>query len=164
MSRRRRPIRREILPDPVFADTLVTKFVNCMMIDGKKSASEKIFYGALEIVTKKAAGEDPLQMFKRALENLKPQVEVKSRRVGGSNYQVPVEVRPERRQALAIRWLIGYSRLRNEKSMVDKLAAESFCSLPLLIRKSSHSSKQRLVPGAVFFCPHRSSLIQPRHM
>ncbi|MEY4066655.1 MAG: hypothetical protein RIR26_2863 [Pseudomonadota bacterium] len=124
MSRRRRPIRREILPDPVFADTLVTKFVNCMMIDGKKSASEKIFYGALDIVLKKAAGEEPLQMFKRALENLKPQVEVKSRRVGGSNYQVPVEVRPERRQALAIRWLIGYSRLRNEKSMVDKLAAE----------------------------------------
>jgi small subunit ribosomal protein S7 len=95
-----------------------------MMIDGKKSASEKIFYGAIELIAKKAPGEEPVQMFKRALENLKPQVEVKSRRVGGSNYQVPVEVRPERRQALAIRWLIGYSRLRNEKSMVDKLAAE----------------------------------------
>ena len=123
MSRRRRPIRREILADPVFNDTLVTKFVNCMMEDGKKSASEKIFYGAMEIVGKKAA-EDALQVFKRALENLKPQVEVKSRRVGGSNYQVPVEVRTDRRQALAIRWLISFSRLRNEKSMRDKLAAE----------------------------------------
>ncbi|MCA2959956.1 MAG: 30S ribosomal protein S7 [Silvanigrellales bacterium] len=124
MARRRRPIRREILPDPVFADTLVTKFINCMMIDGKKSASEKIFYGAIEIVAKKSPGEDAIQVFKRALENLKPQVEVKSRRVGGSNYQVPVEVRPERRQALALRWLIQYSRLRNEKSMRDKLAGE----------------------------------------
>jgi len=124
MARRRRPVRREILPDPVFGDTLVTKFINCMMIDGKKSASEKIFYGAIEIVEKKSPGEDAIQVFKRALENLKPQVEVKSRRVGGSNYQVPVEVRPERRQALALRWLIQYSRLRNEKSMRDKLAGE----------------------------------------
>lgn len=123
MARRRRPIRREILPDPVFADTLVTKFMNCMMVDGKKAAAEKIFYGAVEIVAKKS-GEEPLSVFKRALENLKPQVEVKSRRVGGSNYQVPVEVRPERRQALSIRWLISFSRLRNEKSMRDKLAAE----------------------------------------
>ena len=123
MARRRRPIRREILPDPVFADTLVTKFMNCMMVDGKKSAAEKIFYGAVEIVAKKS-GEEPLSVFKRALENLKPQVEVKSRRVGGSNYQVPVEVRPERRQALSIRWLISFSRLRNEKSMRDKLAGE----------------------------------------
>ena len=123
MSRRRRPVRREILPDPVYGDTLVTKFVNCMMIDGKKAAAEKIFYGAMEVVLKKS-GEDAVQVFRRALENLKPQVEVKSRRVGGSNYQVPVEVRPERRQALALRWLISYSRLRNEKSMCDKLANE----------------------------------------
>lgn len=123
MSRRRRPIRREILPDPVFGDTLVTKFVNCMMLDGKKSAAEKIFYGALEVVGQKA-NEDSLGMFKKALENIKPQIETRSRRVGGSNYQVPVEVRPERRQALAIRWLISYSRLRSEKSMQDKLAAE----------------------------------------
>ncbi len=123
MARRRRPIRREILPDPVFGDTLVTKFVNCMMEDGKKSAAEKIFYGALEITTQKS-GEEPLQLFKKALENIKPQVETRSRRVGGSNYQVPVEVRPDRRQALAIRWLISYSRLRSEKSMRDKLAAE----------------------------------------
>lgn len=123
MARRRRPIRREILPDPVFTDTLVTKFINCMMIDGKKSAAEKIFYGAVDIVGKKT-GEEALGVFKRALENLKPQVEVKSRRVGGSNYQVPVEVRAERRQALAIRWLIQFSRQRGEKSMRDKLANE----------------------------------------
>ncbi len=124
MSRRRRPVRREVLADPVFGDILVTKFINCMMEKGKKSAAEKIFYGALDSVSKKIQGEDSITVFKRALENLKPQVEVRTRRVGGSNYQIPVEVRPERRQALAIRWLIAYSRLRNEKSMCDKLAAE----------------------------------------
>lgn len=124
MSRRRRPVKREVLADPVFGDQLVTKFINCMMNQGKKSASEKIFYSALEIVAQKVAGEEPIAVFKRALDNIKPQVEVRSRRVGGSNYQIPVEVRPERRQALAIRWLISYSRLRNEKSMRDKLAAE----------------------------------------
>lgn len=123
MARRRRPIRREILPDPVFGDTLVTKFVNCMMLEGKKSSAEKIFYGALEQVGKKA-NDDSLSLFKRALENIKPQVETRSRRVGGSNYQVPVEVRVERRQALAIRWMIIYSRKRSERSMQDKLAAE----------------------------------------
>ncbi|APJ04248.1 30S ribosomal protein S7 [Silvanigrella aquatica] len=124
MARRRRPVKREVLADPVFGDVLVTKFINCMMEDGKKSAAEKIFYGAIEIVTQKAQGEEAIVVFKRALENLKPQVEVRTRRVGGSNYQIPVEVRPERRQALALRWLISYSRLRNEKSMRDKLAAE----------------------------------------
>ncbi len=124
MSRRRRPIKREVLPDPVFGDILVSKFINCMMNEGKKSASEKIFYGALEIVAQKVSGEESIAVFKRALENIKPQVEVRTRRVGGSNYQIPVEVRPERKQALAIRWLISYSRLRNEKSMRDKLAAE----------------------------------------
>jgi len=124
MARRRRPVKREVLADPVFGDVLVTKFINCMMEDGKKSAAEKIFYGAIEIVTQKAQGEEAIAVFKRALENLKPQVEVRTRRVGGSNYQIPVEVRPERRQALALRWLISYSRLRNEKSMRDKLAAE----------------------------------------
>jgi len=124
MSRRRRPTKREVLPDPVFHDILVTKFINCMMKEGKKSASEKIFYGALEQIQQKNPGEEPIQIFKRALENLKPQVEVRTRRVGGSNYQIPVEVRPERKQALAIRWLISYSRLRNEKSMRDKLASE----------------------------------------
>jgi small subunit ribosomal protein S7 len=124
MARRRRPVKREVLPDPVFGDILVTKFINCMMEDGKKSAAEKIFYGAIEIVSQKTQGEEAIAVFKRALENLKPQVEVRTRRVGGSNYQIPVEVRPERRQALALRWLISYSRLRNEKSMRDKLAAE----------------------------------------
>jgi small subunit ribosomal protein S7 len=95
-----------------------------MMIDGKRGAAEKIFYGAIDIATEKSPGEDGLTVFKRALENLKPQVETRSRRVGGSNYQIPVEVRPERRQALAIRWLISFSRKRGEKSMRDKLAAE----------------------------------------
>lgn len=123
MARRRRPVRREILPDPVFNDTLVTKFVNVMMIQGKKSCAESIFYGAIDIISKKAT-EDALAVFKRALDNLRPQVEVKSRRVGGSNYQVPVEVRPDRSQALAIRWLITYSRLRGEKNMREKLAGE----------------------------------------
>ena len=123
MARRRNPAKREILPDPLYGEILVSKFINCLMIQGKKSCAENIFYGALDIAAKKSS-EEPLGLFKRALENLKPQVEVKSRRVGGSNYQVPIEVRPERRQALAIRWLIGYSRLRNEKSMDEKLAAE----------------------------------------
>lgn len=124
MARRRRPVRREVLPDPIFNDILVTKFINCMMYEGKRSSSEKIFYGALELVGQKSVGEESVVVFKRALDNLKPQIEVRTRRVGGSNYQIPVEVRPERRQALAIRWLISYSRLRAEKSMQDKLAAE----------------------------------------
>jgi len=124
MARRRRPVRREVLPDPIFDDILVTKFINCMMYEGKRSSSEKIFYGALEQVAKKSPGDESIEIFKRALENLKPQLEVRTRRVGGSNYQIPVEVRVERRQALAIRWLISYSRSRSEKSMQDKLAAE----------------------------------------
>lgn len=123
MARRRRPARREILPDPVFNDQLVTKFINVMMIQGKKGCAESIFYSAIDIVGKKA-NEEAIGVFKRALDNIRPQVEVKSRRVGGSNYQVPVEVRPDRAQALAIRWLISYSRLRGEKAMCDKLAAE----------------------------------------
>lgn len=124
MSRRRRPVRREVLPDPIFNETIVTKFINCMMKAGKKSAAEKIFYGALDIVGTKVQGETSITAFKRALDNLKPQVEVRTRRVGGSNYQIPVEVRAERRQALSIRWLISFSRQRQEKSMRDKLAAE----------------------------------------
>lgn len=123
MARRRRPARREILPDPVFNDLVVTKFINVMMLQGKKGCAESIFYGAIETVGTKQA-EEPIMVFKRALENLRPLVEVKSRRVGGSNYQVPVEVRTERSQALAIRWLIQYSRLRGEKSMREKLAGE----------------------------------------
>ena len=125
MARRRRPVRREILPDPVYKDILVTKFINCLMLDGKRGCAEKIFYGALEIVDNKHKEEEGVvEVFKTALENIKPQLEVKSRRVGGSNYQIPVEVRPDRRQALAIRWLISYSRARNEKSMKERLAGE----------------------------------------
>lgn len=124
MSRRRRPIKRLVLPDPLFGDITVSKFINCLMLDGKKSCAEKIFYGAADIIAKKIKDEKPLEIFKKSLENIKPQVEVRSRRVGGSNYQIPVEIRSERKQALAIRWLIQYSRSRNEKSMKEKLANE----------------------------------------
>ena len=124
MSRRRRPIKRLVIPDPLFGDITVSKFINCLMLDGKKSCAEKIFYGATDIIAKKIKDEKPLEIFKKSLENIKPQVEVRSRRVGGSNYQIPVEIRSERKQALAIRWLIQYSRSRNEKSMKEKLANE----------------------------------------
>ena len=123
MSRRGQVPKREVLPDPLFNSQMVTKFVNNVMRDGKKSTAERIFYDAMEIIRERT-GEDPVKVFKKAVENVKPGVEVKSRRVGGSNYQVPIEVRPERRTALAIRWLISYSRERTEKSMRDKLANE----------------------------------------
>ena len=123
MSRRRRPEKRVILPDPKFGDIVLSKFMNNLMLDGKKSAAERIVYGALETVEAKAK-KDPLQTFHEALDNVKPGVEVRSRRVGGATYQVPVDVRVERRQALAIRWLITAARARNEKTMVDKLSAE----------------------------------------
>lgn len=115
--------KREVPPDPVFGSPLVTKFINCMMWDGKKSVAQRIFYQALERVREKT-GEDPLRVFERAVENCKPVLEVKTRRVGGANYQVPVEVNPFRRQSLAIRWVLQYSRERSGKSMVDKLADE----------------------------------------
>ncbi len=121
--RRRRPPKRTILPDPKYKDIVVAKFVNGMMLDGKKSVAEKIFYDALDIVEAKVK-KSPLEVFKKAMENVAPLLEVKSRRVGGATYQVPVEVRSNRRQALAIRWLVRYSRLRNEKTMAEKLAAE----------------------------------------
>jgi small subunit ribosomal protein S7 len=123
MPRRGNVPKREILPDPVYQSALVTKFISCLTYDGKKSVGEQIFYGAMEIVQDRTK-EDPVKIFRKAVDNVKPMLEVKSRRVGGSNYQVPVEVRPERRTALAIRWLIGYSRERTEKSMRDKLANE----------------------------------------
>ena len=123
MPRRGFVPRREILPDPVYQSPLVTKFIACLMVDGKKSTAEDIFYGAMNIVQERTK-EDPVKVFRKAIDNVKPMLEVKSRRVGGSNYQVPVEVRPERRTALAIRWLIGYSRERTEKSMREKLANE----------------------------------------
>ncbi len=123
MPRRGYIAKREVLPDPVYQSPMVTKFINCLMHDGKKSVAESIFYGAMNIVQERTK-EDPVKIFRKALDNVKPVLEVKSRRVGGSNYQVPVEVRPERRTALAIRWLIGYSRDRAEKSMREKLANE----------------------------------------
>jgi small subunit ribosomal protein S7 len=123
MPRRREVPKRETLPDPVFGSTLITKFVNCMMIQGKKSVAEGAFYGGLEIV-KDRAKEDPVKIFKKAMDNVKPVLEVKSRRVGGATYQVPIEVPQERRTSLAIRWLITNARGRGEKTMREKLAAE----------------------------------------
>src|SRR5512136_2288447 len=123
MPRRGYVPKREVLPDPVYQSPLVTKFINCLMHDGKKTVAEGIFYGAMNIVQERTK-EDPVKIFRKAIDNVKPMLEVKSRRVGGSNYQVPVEVRPERRTALAIRWLISYSRERSEKSMREMLANE----------------------------------------
>ena len=114
---------REILPDPVFQSDLVEKFINCMMWDGKKAVSQQIFYKAMEKAAQ-AANEEPLKVFKKAVENCKPLLEVKTRRVGGANYQVPVEVNADRRTSLGIRWIITYARARGEKGMVDKLSNE----------------------------------------
>ncbi len=123
MSRRHRAEKRVINPDPKFGDLVLAKFMNAIMMHGKKSAAEQIVYGALEIVETKAKTE-PMRVFHDALENIKPSVEVRSRRVGGATYQVPVEVRIERRQALAIRWLVTASRSRNENTMRERLAGE----------------------------------------
>ena len=123
MPRRRVAERREVLPDPIYNNALVTKFINGVMWGGKKSTAERIFYDALTRVGEKT-GEEPLKVFKRAIDNVRPTVEVKSRRVGGSTYQVPVEVHQERRGALAIRWIVQYARSRGEKTMTDRLAAE----------------------------------------
>jgi small subunit ribosomal protein S7 len=123
MSRRRQAEKREILPDAKYGDRVVTKFMNNLMHDGKKSVAESIVYGALEIVEGKMKRE-PIRVFHEALDNVAPSVEVRSRRVGGATYQVPVEVRPERREALAIRWLIKASRARNEHTMEERLAGE----------------------------------------
>ncbi len=121
---RKGPIpKREILPDPLYNSRLVARFINRLMYDGKKGAAEKIMYRALEILAEKT-GEEPIKAFEKAMENVKPNTEVKSRRVGGATYQVPMDVRAERQFALAIRWLITYSRQRGEKSMVSKLSAE----------------------------------------
>jgi len=123
MSRRRRPEKRVILPDPKFGDQILSKFMNNLMLDGKKSTAERIVYGALETVETKAKS-DPIALFHEALTNIAPQVEVRSRRVGGATYQVPVEVRPERAQALAIRWLISAARGRAETTMSARLSSE----------------------------------------
>jgi len=123
MPRRHRPVAREILPDPVYNSTLAEKFVNTMMWDGKKAISQKIFYEAMEKIKEKSQ-DDPIKTFKKAVENCKPLVEVKTRRVGGANYQVPVEVPNNRRTSLAIRWILGNARSRPEKGMGEKLAQE----------------------------------------
>ncbi len=122
--RKTKPKKRYLLPDPKFNDPMVTKFVNYLMERGKKSIAYNIFYDAIEIVEKKNAGEPGLEVWKRALSNLMPAVEVKSRRVGGATFQVPVEIRPERKINLSIKWLIDFARQRGEKTMMDKLAAE----------------------------------------
>ena len=123
MSRRHSAEKREINPDPKFGDLIVTKFMNAVMYDGKKSVAETIVYGALDQVQSKTK-QEPVTVFHQALDNVAPHVEVRSRRVGGATYQVPVDVRPERRQALAIRWLIAAARNRNETTMVDRLSGE----------------------------------------
>ena len=123
MPRRREVPKRQILPDPKFGSETLAKFVNILMLDGKKSVAEKITYGALDLIQERG-NNDPIEVFETALENVRPTVEVKSRRVGGATYQVPVEVRPERREALAIRWLIAAAAKRNEHTMEERLAGE----------------------------------------
>ncbi len=125
MPRRREVPKRKVLPDPIYGEPLVTKFINNIMLHGKRAASEKILYGAIKFIKDKK-NSDGLEVFKKALENVKPKLEVKSRRVGGSNYQVPVEVRAERQRSLAIRWLIENSKKRAGNSMADKLGEELF--------------------------------------
>lgn len=123
MGRKKVIAKREIIPDPKFHDIVVSKFINALMKGGKKSVAEGILYGSFDIITDKLK-EDPLKVFKKAIDNVKPHVEVKSRRVGGANYQVPVEVRPSRRQSLSSRWIIEFARKRTEKSMRERLAGE----------------------------------------
>jgi small subunit ribosomal protein S7 len=123
MSRRQRAVKRETPPDPQYGSTTVTKFINNLMSDGKKSVAERIFYDAMRVIEEKT-GQPAINVFKQALNNAKPVLEVKSRRVGGATYQVPVEVRPERRTALGMKWLVSYSRDRGDKTMADRLASE----------------------------------------
>ena len=124
MPRRREVPKRKITPDPKFGDRLVAKFMNVLMYGGKKSTAEHIVYGAFDLIAERAGGEEPLKIFKVALDNVKPMVEVKSRRVGGATYQVPIEVRAERRTALAMRWISNYARDRGERTMAERLANE----------------------------------------
>ena len=143
MSRRRSPTKRVILPDPKYGSILVSKFITCMMLRGKKGVSETIFYKAMDIMGEKSK-EDPAEVFMKALENVKPLVEVKSRRVGGATYQVPVEIRPERRQALGMRWIIKNARGRPEKTMFQRLAGElmdAYNNTGLSIKKKEDTHK-----------------------
>ncbi len=123
MSRRRAAVKRDVLPDSRYSDKVVTKTINAFMVDGKKSLAESIFYSAMDLIKEKT-GKEGYDVFKQALENIKPQIEVRSRRIGGATYQVPTEVRLERQQTLALRWLVNYTRERKEYGMVEKLAAE----------------------------------------
>ncbi len=123
MPRKGHIVKRDVLPDPIYNSKVVTRTINAIMLDGKKGTAQTILYGALDRV-KEQTGQDPLEVFNKALENIAPTLEVKSRRIGGQNYQVPVEVRPERKQTLALRWLVKYSRLRSDKTMEEKLAKE----------------------------------------
>ena len=123
MPRRGSIAKRDVLPDPLYNSKLVTRLINNVMVDGKKGVSQKIVYGAFEIIQEKT-GKDPLETFEQAMENIIPLLEVKARRVGGATYQVPMEVRPERRQTLGLRWLTNYARLRSEKTMKERLAGE----------------------------------------
>ena len=123
MARRREAEKREILPDPKYNSKLISRFISVIFKDGKKSTADRVFYGALDIIKEKT-GNDPLKVFKTAMENVKPLLEVKPRRVGGATYQVPMEVKPNRRAALAIRWIVSYSRQRKEKTMQERLAGE----------------------------------------
>ena len=123
MSRRQKAVKRQIPPDPRYDSQTVSKFINSLMLDGKKSVAERIFYKAMDVIEQRA-GQSGVQVFKQALSNVKPSVEVKSRRVGGATYQVPIEVKPDRKASLARRWILGFTRLRNEKTMAERLAAE----------------------------------------
>ena len=124
MSRRRKSTIREITPDPIYGDRVLAKFIRSLMINGKKEVAEKLVYSSFDIIGKKEKERKPIEVFKSAIENVQPQIETRSRRVGGATYQVPVEVSGRRKQALAIRWIIGAARKRNEKSMIDRLANE----------------------------------------
>ena len=123
MPRKGNTPKREVLPDPVYGNIVVSKLINSIMLDGKKSTAQKIVYGAFDQIKEKT-GEDPLDVFNKAMENIMPQLEVKARRVGGANYQVPIEVRPARRQTLGLRWLTQYTRARSERTMAERLAKE----------------------------------------
>jgi small subunit ribosomal protein S7 len=124
MSRRQKTFKREIIPDPIFKDIVIAKLINKMMLSGKKATAQRLFYGALEEIKAKVQGEEPIAVVKKALENVKPSIEVRSRRVGGATYQVPTDVRPSRRLSLAMRWLVEYSRARGEKDYSKRLAGE----------------------------------------
>ena len=124
MSRRRKSIQREILPDPRYKNLVLAKFVRALMVDGKKNTAEKLIYSSFEKIEKKEKEKLPLEIFKTAIDNVQPQIETRSRRVGGATYQVPLEVSPKRKQALAIRWIIDAARKRNENTMIDRLAGE----------------------------------------